>query len=81
MTIERSTPQADAQIIPFAALEQMRLRKEKRTEQQFRTLMAEGINPRRQEGLWEDYTAAQTAKRKARLLEATTAPETLTESC
>lgn len=83
MTIERPMfpPQADAPIIPFAALEQMRSRKEKRAEQQVRSLMAKGVDPRRQEGLWEDYTAAQRAKREARLPEVTTAPETLTESC
>jgi hypothetical protein len=83
MTLERPMfpPQADAQIIPFAALEQMRSRKEKWAEQQVRSLMAEGIDPRRQEGLWEDYTAAKRAKREARLLEATNAPETLTETC
>jgi hypothetical protein len=64
-----------------AAIAARRFQKEKQAERQVHALMAEGIDPRRQEGLWEDYSAARTAKRKARLLEATTAPETLTETC
>ena len=78
-----STPPTNtsAQIIPLAALAAKRLQKERRAQRQVSSLMAEGIDPRRDRAVWDDYLAAKAAKDAARLREVTDAPETLTETC
>jgi hypothetical protein len=69
-------------IVQFsAALSKKRLDEERKIEDQVHALIAEGISPRQQEGLWESYLERQEAKRQAKLQEAITAPETLTETC